>query len=289
VTSYELLIRPIEKELSGAKALLIVPDEVLWRVPFSALVDANGRFLVERTPIVYAPSITAYATMMHIAPRHAPHAFFGVANPSLTTHDALPEAKEEIEAVRALYGARNSKVLEGNAATESRTRAELGKASIIHFATHALLDDAHPMYSRLLLARDPGANDDGSLEAWEIAQLHLSADLIILSACNTARGSISHGEGVVGMVWAFFVAGARSTVATQWSVASGSTAKLMIAFHRSLRRGDHDPALAKAEALRDAQLELLRNARDTHPFAWAGFALYGDASYRLSTHPAFVF
>ena len=286
---YELLIRPIEKELSGAKALLIVPDEVLWRVPFCALVDANGHFFIERAPIVYAPSITAYATMMHLAPRHAPRAFFGVANPSLTTHDALPDANEEIDAVQALYGARNSKVLEGSAATESSTRAELGKASIIHFATHALLDDAHPMYSRLLLGRDPRANDDGSLEAWEIAQLHLNADLIILSACNTARGSISHGEGVVGMVWAFFVAGARSTVATQWSVASGSTAKLMIDFHRSLRRGDHDPALAKAQALRDAQLQLLHKAPDTHPFGWAGFALYGDASYRLSTHPAFVF
>jgi CHAT domain-containing protein len=97
------------------------------------------------------------------------------------------------------------------------------------------------------------------------------ADLIVLSACETARGRVSAGEGVIGMTWALFVAGCPSTVASEWKVETGSTARLMVAFHRGLRS-----RVGKAAALREAQLTLLRSAEYRHPFYWAGFAMLGD-------------
>src|SRR5213079_3293397 len=108
---------------------------------------------------------------------------------------------------------------------------EAPKYSIIHLATHGILDDSSPMYSRLVMARaenDP--NDDGLLEAREIMRLDLHADLVVLSACQTARGRIGAGEGMIGMSWAFFVAGVPTMVASQWKVDSTSTAKLMVDF-----------------------------------------------------------
>jgi CHAT domain-containing protein len=289
---HQLLIAPLDDATAGAGALLIVPDGVLWRVPFAALLDARGRFLVERAAIVYAPSITACAIVAESGKDRParPTTLFAVGNPTLdptaknaltslyrdATLGPLPDAEREVDTVRTLYGARTL-VLKGTQATEERTRSAIGDARIVHFATHALLDDTHPMYSRLALARDDRATDDGWLESWEIARLDLAADIVVLSACETARGRIGGGEGVVGMAWSFFVAGARSTLATQWKVGSSSTAELMIAFHRALRAG-RNPSMLKAEALRAAQLEMLADERYRHPYYWAAFVLLGDPS-----------
>jgi CHAT domain-containing protein len=175
-----------------------------------------------------------------------------------------------------MYPAGRCLALKGHHATEWRAKSQMNDRRIVHFATHGVLDDRNPMYSRLVLARGDDPADDGSLEAWEITRLTLDADLVVLSACDTARGEIGGGEGVVGMAWSFFVAGARSTLATQWRVESDSTARLMIQFHRSLleARGP----LKKAHALRKAQLQLLRHDKTRHPFYWAAFVLLGDAS-----------
>lgn len=291
---HALLVAPIEKHLSGAEAVLVVPDRALWRVPFAALVDRRGRFLVERWAFVYAPSITAYAAMARQPERRAPAAqlaFLGIANPKLdhaaaaaltdfyrgATLGNLPDAVREVNALRTRY-ARSAVVLTGEQATEGRTKAMLGRARIIHFATHALLDNANPMYSRLVLARDSDAAENGWLESWEIARLDLHADMVVLAACDTARGRIG-GEGVMGLAWSFFIAGTRSLVAAQWKVASSSTAQLMIDFHQSLGVADHDPALSKAQALRDAQLRLLHNPSTARPFYWGAFVLMGDAAW----------
>ncbi|HEX2062079.1 MAG TPA: CHAT domain-containing protein [Thermoanaerobaculia bacterium] len=282
---YDVLVRPLERELAGAEMLLVVPDGVLWRVPFAALADARGRYLVERTAFVYAPSITAFLTMAEAKTGTRPASFFGVGNPALSqtarrnftsfyrdaTLDPIPDAEREVDAAWKLYDPRQSRVLKGAQATEVATKSGVRDATIVHFATHALLDDRHPMYSRLALAPDSELSDDGWLESWEIARLELDAEVVILSACETARGAIGGGEGVVGMAWSFFLAGARSTVATQWKIASRSTADLMIAFHRSLRESGN-----KADALRDAQLALLRDRRYEHPFYWGAFVLIGD-------------
>ena len=291
---YELLIQPIENEIAGVDALLVLPDEILWRVPFAALVDGRSRFLAERLAVMYAPSLTAFASITESRRKREsqPVSFFAVANPAFdaevtktaasfyrsATLGPLPEAEEEVDAVRALYDSRHSLVLKGDDATEARTKTALREARIAHFATHAILDDANPMYSRLMLAHDGQAIDDGWLESWEVAQLDLDADMVVLSACETARGRVGGGEGVMSLSWAFFLAGAHSTVATQWKVASNATAQFMIAFHRAFRAPAANPALHKAQSLRAAQLQLLRDKRTRHPFHWAAFVLLGDAS-----------
>jgi CHAT domain-containing protein len=292
---YDLLIAPIENELASAETLLFVPDGVLWRVPFAALADPRGQFLVERWASAYAPSMTAYSMIAESKKDTQPRtpSLFAVGNPKLDLasknavasfyRDAdlnpLPDADREVEDLRMLYDRRHSVVLKGDEATEARTKAAVGDATVVHFATHALFDDANPMYSRLALAREPNATEDGWLESWEVAQLDLDADIVVLSACETARGRIGGGEGVVGMTWSFFLAGAHSAVATQWRVASSSTAQLMVEFHRALR-ADGDASLesstAKAQALRNAQLRLLRDRRSRHPYYWAPFVLFGS-------------
>lgn len=117
-------------------------------------------------------------------------------------------------------------------------------------------------------------DDDGLLEAREIMQLNLHADLVVLSACQTARGRIGTGKGVVGISWAFFVAGVRTTVVSQWGVDSASTAKLMIDFHRHLK----DPrGMTKAQALRQASLDLMSEKAFRHAFFLAGFVMMGNS------------
>jgi len=135
------------------------------------------------------------------------------------------------------------------------------------------------MYSHVLLA--PGSSDskeDGLLEAWEIMQMDFKADLAVLSACETARGRISAGEGVIGLTWAFFVAGVPTTVVSQWKVESASTSKLMVSFHRALRAGHSrsGAGFAVARALQQAELETLHSPQYAHPFYWAGFVVVGD-------------
>jgi CHAT domain-containing protein len=133
------------------------------------------------------------------------------------------------------------------------------------------------MYSHLAFA-EGGADEDGLLEAWELTQLDLKADLAVLSACETARGRVGAGEGMIGLSWAMFIAGVPSIVVSQWKVESAGTRDLMVNFHRALIA---PPAAGrekstKSEALRQAALKLLKNPETSHPFYWAGFVLVGD-------------
>jgi CHAT domain-containing protein len=133
------------------------------------------------------------------------------------------------------------------------------------------------MYSHLTLAQG-GPNDDGLLEAWELMQLDLKAELAVLSACETARGRIGAGEGMIGFSWAMFIAGVPSLVVSQWKIESAGTRDLMVNFHRSLLHSSAQSKAktSKAEALRQAALKLLKNPETSHPFYWAGFVLVGD-------------
>jgi CHAT domain-containing protein len=126
------------------------------------------------------------------------------------------------------------------------------------------------LYSGLLLAQ--GKREDGILEAWEIAEMDLRAEIVVLSACETARGVVKEGEGLIGFAWAIFVAGCPSSLLTQWQVADKSTAELMTSFYRNWR----SQSISKAEALQRAQLNLLRSKQWSHPFFWAPFVLIGD-------------
>jgi CHAT domain-containing protein len=255
-----------------------VPDGILWRLPFQALQDGSGRHLIERVALAYAPSLALLRN--HGAPEPAQRATGGLlalADPLLpvktraavgTTYRKelvpLPEARVEARTIARYYD--DSRVLIGADATEAAAKELAAGFRILHVATHGIIDDAAPMYSALLLTAS-GA-DDGLLEAREMIDLHLGADLAILSACESGGGGLAPGEGVIGMSWALMVAGCRNTVVSQWDVASSSTAKLMIAFHRALSSGGD-----YATALRKAQLELMSSERFHHPFYWSPFVL----------------
>ncbi|HSY51286.1 MAG TPA: CHAT domain-containing tetratricopeptide repeat protein [Thermoanaerobaculia bacterium] len=278
---FNIVIAPILAGLSGIHHLSIIPADALWRIPFESLVDRQGRFLIERFSVSYAPSI---------AVRLAGHELKPSNNPILTCGDPviesgtrkqlqafyrgmslgrLPDAADEATVVARMYGT-GSKRLIGTDATKAEVKAIASNYGILHFATHAILDDRNPMYSRLLLAADPSSGEDGMLQSWEIMNLDLNASLVVLSACDTARGRVGAGEGVVGMAWAFFVAGAHSTIASQWAVASLATRDLMVDFHAALRNDQHHSA---TDALRSSKLRLMKRPAYRHPFYWAPFVL----------------
>ncbi|MGH9752826.1 MAG: tetratricopeptide repeat protein [Blastocatellia bacterium] len=287
---YELLLKPAEAQLRGKTNLIIVPDDKLWDLPFQALLTEGGRYLIETSAVSYAPSLTVLREMKRRRnqPKSTatPSALLALGNPTIGKEtieratltlrdgklDPLPEAEQEVKAIGRLYGAARSKVYVGAEAREDRAKAEAAQARILHFATHGMLNDASPMYSHLVLAQGD-KNEDGLLEAWELMQLDLKADLAVLSACETARGRFGAGEGMIGLSWALFVAGVPSTVVSQWKVESAATRELMLGFHRQLRARNPAP---KAEALRQAALTLMKNPETSHPFYWAGFVLVGD-------------
>jgi CHAT domain-containing protein len=122
------------------------------------------------------------------------------------------------------------------------------------------------------------SNEDGLLEAWEIMNLDLKADLVVLSACETARGRIGDGEGVIGLSWALFVAGCPTAVVSQWKVESSSTTSLMVEVHKKYRTRFDSPqsALSAAEAIRQSSLKLMKDRQYQHPFYRGGFVIVGD-------------
>jgi CHAT domain-containing protein len=189
----------------------------------------------------------------------------------------LPDAEREVNTLGSLYGPARSKVLVRDDATEEKVKGEAGKFLLLHFATHALLDDRNPMYSRIILSQaGDAAREDGLLEAWELMKLDLTAEMAVLSACQTARGRVGAGEGMIGMSWALFVAGCPTVIVSQWKVDSARTTDLMLEFHRNLLRWKRNaPLMTKAEALREAALKLL-HSQYNHPAYWAGFVLVGN-------------
>jgi CHAT domain-containing protein len=196
---------------------------------------------------------------------------------SLEQLGPLPEAEKEVKTLAQLYGAARSRILIGADARESRVKLDASRYAILHFATHGLLDDRNPMFSHLTLAQvEADTPEDGLLEAREIINMDLNAQMAVLSACQMARGWVGAGEGVIGMSWAFFVAGVPTTVASQWKVDSASTTDLMIEFHRRLTSPRSKTKETSAEALRQAAVVLLKSDRYRHPFYWAGFVMVGD-------------
>ncbi len=268
---YDVLLAPARDRLAGKTRVVVVPDGPLWSLPFQALVDASGRYLIESAAVTYAPSLTVLRETARRPPAGDPPALLAMGKADSAS--PLPEAERQVRLIAALYGAGRATVYLGAEAREDRFKAEASHYSVVHLASHGVLDPVSPLYSHVVLSPGAGASrEDGLLEAWELLDMELHADVVVLSACETGRGRIARGEGVVGMMWAFFVAGARSLVVSQWNVEATSTTDLMTGLHRGLVSA---PGRA-AEGLRQASLALLRSRRFAHPFYWAGFALVGS-------------
>lgn len=291
---YSWLIKPIEPQLRSKRALCIIPDGVLWNIPFQALLSEAGRYLVEDRAIYYAPSFSTLAEMSAGKAPDGGRATGGLlafGNPvieqeqlaalrqwqSSPIFESLPETEKEVQALSRLFPPTRRKVLLGSEAREDVFKALTSNAGTIHFATHGVLDNRQPLYSFLLFSRDSNdPENDGLLEAREIMNLKLNARMAVLSACETARGRIGAGEGVVGISWAFFIAGCPTTVVSQWKVDSAAATNLMIPFYRFLNSQNPKVAVSKAGALRQAMIGLMRDARYRHPYYWAGFVVMGS-------------
>ncbi|MEL7449834.1 MAG: CHAT domain-containing protein [Pseudomonadota bacterium] len=286
---YELLLRPVEV-FADAERFLIVPDGPLHTLPWAALVvpgrDDRPRYLVEQVPLHKAQSLTLYSRLRRPAVAEALPARVAVfgnlyqdrpARSSDATRFAhelsnlqpLPFVKQEIDGINAVFAA-SSRVYAGSDATERNVLEAAPHATYLHFATHSVINEQAPLDSALVL--NGGAKSgNGLLQAWEIIEkLRTDASMVVLSACDTARGMETAGDGLVGLTRAFHHAGARSVVASQWQVSDQSTATLMTSLYRHLGAGRSRDA-----ALREAQRALIGDAVFSHPYYWAAFELSG--------------
>lgn len=267
-------------QLPDGTRLIVVPHGVLYDVPFEALTGTDGRRLVERFAISYAPSASSLAFLRSEAPvLHPASTLIAIGNPR-GGPGPLPYSAGELHAIAGLFG-RPVHVLEGDQATEGRVRDQVaGGARMLHFATHGMIDELRPDRSGLVLTANPPA-DDGLLQMREVYAMRMDADLVTLSACETALGRNVMGEGVIGLARAFFYAGARSVVASLWDVDDRSTARLMQRFYEHLRAGQPIDV-----ALQQAKLSMIRDGgQSAAPFYWAAFIASGRTTAALELPP----
>jgi CHAT domain-containing protein len=277
---HDLLIAPVAPRLS-TRGLVIIPHGVLADVPFAALHDADsGEFLIERWPLRFAGSM-AEARRPRRARGPAP-AVAVIADPAFDpgAHRGLrrlPGAAAEAGAIRALHHA--ARVIAGPAADSAAVIGALRGATVAHFAGHAVLDDARPEHSYLVLAPatppdyPAGRRDDGRLTAAQIARLDLAAlDLVVLAACRTLEARARRSHGFAGVAEAFRAAGAGGVIGTTWRVSDETTAPLMTELHRAYAAGRSAP-----DALRDAQILMIRSSDPglRSPATWGGFRYAG--------------
>jgi CHAT domain-containing protein/tetratricopeptide (TPR) repeat protein len=290
------LLGPVDTALpAGITRLVVVPDGPLHRVPFDALRLHDGRAAVERWAIGVAPSAAVAAALRRRPdPTVRPTRLLALGDPvftgptlSLALRDGetyrsafdragglarLTGSGEEAREV-ARYAPGGADIRLREEASESwLKRADLDRYRVIHLATHALVDEAS--LANTALALSPGGSDDGFVSPADLADLHLDADLVVLSACRTAGGVTVAGEGVQGLTTPLLAAGARAVVATQWQIGDRSTVRLVDDLYAGLARGE-----PVADALREAKLAALR--REAPAGEWAGFTVVGDPLVRV--------
>lgn len=266
---YTTVLGPASAALRRKTKLVIVPDGPLWNLPFQALISASGRHVIEESAVSYAPSLTAAREMLHLRRDDA-----GTDRKMLAVAGTEPpESLREVRQIGQIYGPQSSTVLSGAESGKQRWKAEAPRYRLLHIATHGVLNSNNPLYSHLVMG---GAPEDRLLTAREILGMNLQADISVLSACESARGKYRFGEGMIGMSWAFLVAGTPTTVVSQWKVDSASTSQLMVAFHRNLSKTAGGAMPGRAEALRGAVLQVLNQPEYRHPFYWAGFVMIGN-------------
>jgi CHAT domain-containing protein/Tfp pilus assembly protein PilF len=269
---YRTLIAPIEQSgwLDGIHRLYLVPHEILHYVPFAALPRASdraSRFLVDDYVLAYLPA--ASSLVNGVINGNRGKAVFALA----PARSHLVYAQQEAKRVTDFFPSKDLLLL-GDRATEFEFKRKASQYQILHLATHGYFNKLNPLFSGVEL--EPDTHDDGRLEVREILGLQLHANLVTLSACDTALGGgyfadVPAGDDLVGLTRAFLSAGSESVLASLWEVNDRSTLILMSSFYGDLRRED------KAQALAKAQREMLRQGgRFAHPYFWAPFVLVGQ-------------
>jgi CHAT domain-containing protein/tetratricopeptide (TPR) repeat protein len=264
VSLCDILIKPIASYLNKKK-VGIVPEGILHYVPFAALKDGN-RYLIENHTLFCLPS----ATVLKFC-REKQKVFGGkvlaLGNPDLRNSQLdIPFAFDEVKAIGRLYP--DSTVLVRGNATKSVFEDLAGSYDVLHLASHGVFDANKPLNSALLLS--PEGNSDGRLTVSEIFDLDLSAFMVTLSACQSGMSRVMAGDEMMGLPRAFIYAGTPTVVASLWNVNDEATAILMKKFYGNLEN------FKKGDALREAQLFMIKNPKYEKPFYWAGFSLTGD-------------
>ena len=276
---------------AGVTELIIVPEDVLYRVPF-AVLRVNGHRIVERFAVHVVPSAAVALALWGTRAPPGPARMLAFGDPRFprdNVHDApatrahfaafaslggltrLPASAAEVQSAVRWFP--RSDALVGAAASESNLkRARLDRYRLIHFATHAQVDERAP--GRTAIALAAGGGDDGYVTSSELGSLDLNADLVMLSGCSTALGLIVGGEGILGLTGPLLQAGSHSVVATLWPVSDRGSAAFVQSFYRILATG-----IPATDALRRAQLESIRHGAP--PRDWAAFELTGDGFVRL--------
>lgn len=274
--------------------LVIVPDDALWRIPFDALALHTGGWVIERYAVATSPSASVSVALWRRAPFDGPTTLLAFGDPLFGTPGSeadgppltrrsgvhggtlprLPGTAREVRAVARFFSDPTVR-LGDDASAAYLEHAPLAGFRVIHFATHAIVDNNGTTRAGLVLS--PGKGTDGFVSDGDLAALHLDADLVVLSACHTAGGAVLGGEGVRGLTAPLLQAGARSIVATEWPVDDARTVSTVEAFYGALARG-----LTIGAALRDAELRAMRDG--AAPREWAAFRLVGDPSLRVPLH-----
>ena len=284
----QLLIQPIAQFLptNPQARVIFIPQSSLFLVPFSALQDEQGKYLIEKHTILTAPAIQVLELTHQQRQKQKLRAqnltplqgkdLLVMGNPTMPSildktgelHQlpSLPGAETEAKAIAQLF---NTTAITGSFATKANILQQLASARIAHFATHGLLDDFKASGVPGAIALAPSGKDNGLLTASEIFDLKLNTELVVLSACDTGRGDIK-GDGVVGLSRSLISAGVHSIIVSLWSIPDAPTAELMTEFYRQIQQNPD-----KATALRNAMLMTMKlhpNPRD-----WAAFILIGEA------------
>lgn len=283
---HQLLIEPIADLLpkDPNNRVIFIPQSSLFLAPFPALQDENGTYLIEKHTILTSPSIQVLDLTHQQRQKLSPsiQEALVVGNPTMPKISLnfgepprqlspLPGAEIEAQEIAKLL---NTTPLIGNQATESVVVQKMPQSRIIHLATHGAFDPERGIGSWIALAPDSLTNTgqgigDGLLKAEEIIDLNLNAELVVLSACDTAQGKIT-GDGIVGLSRSLISAGTSSVLVTLWKVDDNATAFLMQEFYQNWQNSPD-----KAQALRQAMLATKQEY--SHPTYWAAFTLIGEA------------
>jgi CHAT domain-containing protein len=291
--------------MAAGKRFVIVPDGTLNLLPFDALQNSDGQYLLQSTVVSYVPSATVLDVLRRTANnlQRPPRPLLAVgdvayenqggAGPRIGAPDTLrgrfvrgfadfagvrlydlPQTRTEVENIGRIVG-KNAEILLGTAATESTFKKEpLSEFRVLHLAVHGFADPQYPERSALVLGADPKSGEDGLLQVREIKRLRLNAELTTLSACDSGVGKLQGEEGVSDLAEAFLAAGSKTVVASLWSADDTFASALMEQFYQRLAWGE-----STSSALRGAKLDMLtKYGGQVSPFYWAAFVAIGDAS-----------
>ena len=273
-----------ELSKSNLKRLLIVPDGNLSYIPFESLLTiqvgqqirdySNLPYLLNDYAVSYSPSVSIMLASQNsnnsnhrylgFAPNYADEVYSDVRQKL----SSLQYNEPEVEFAADLF---NGKSWTGSSVTEETLKSNVSNAGILHLAMHGEVEDEHPLLSKLFF--NNSSENDGILHTYEIYNMTIPAQLVILSACNTAKGKWLRGEGILSLERAFQYAGSNSLVSTLWTVDDAASAKLTQAFLQNIKDGQ-----TKDIALQQAKLQYIQNAtsENLHPFYWSSFKLTGN-------------